>query len=114
VEATAAYAPIDDYGLIGNCHSAALVSSRGSVDWVAGNWQEPESGLWEVRAGHRNFVYGKVMCWVALDRAIDMAEALDLPGDIEHWRAAGRAGRDAPMKRLSPITASAGRSRMAP
>ena len=65
------------------------------VDWVAGNWQQPESGLWEVRGGLRNFVYGKVMCWVALDRAIDMAEALDLPGDIEHWRAAGEQIRAA-------------------
>ncbi len=56
------------------------------VDWVAGNWQQPDSGIWEVRGGLRNFTYGKVMCWVALDRAIDMAEALQLQGNIEHWR----------------------------
>ncbi len=56
------------------------------VDWVIDNWQRPGSGIWEVRGGLRNFVYGKVMCWVALDRAIDMAEALGLPGDLDRWR----------------------------
>ncbi|MDP9314402.1 MAG: glycoside hydrolase family 15 protein [Chloroflexota bacterium] len=59
---------------------------RPLVDWVVDNWQQPDSGIWEVRGGLRNFVYGKVMCWVALDRAIAMAEALGLPGDIERWR----------------------------
>jgi len=34
VKATAFYPAIEDYGLIGNCHSAALVSSRGSIDWL--------------------------------------------------------------------------------
>jgi GH15 family glucan-1,4-alpha-glucosidase len=56
------------------------------VDWVVDNWQQPGSGIWEVRGGLRNFVYGKVMCWVALDRAIDMAEELGLPGDVARWR----------------------------
>src|ERR671933_1997731 len=56
------------------------------VDWVVDNWQQPGSGIWEVRGGLRNFVYGKVMCWVALDRAIDMAEDLGLPGDVARWR----------------------------
>lgn len=60
---------------------------RPLVDWVVENWQRPESGIWEVRGGLRNFVYGKAMCWVALDRAIDIAEELHLPGDIDRWRA---------------------------
>lgn len=59
---------------------------RPLVDWVAGNWQQPESGIWEVRGGLRNFVFGKVMCWVALDRAIDMATDIGLPGDISLWQ----------------------------
>lgn len=59
---------------------------RPLVDWVVDNWKRPGSGIWEVRGGLRNFVYGKVMCWVALDRAIDMAEQLQLPGDLERWR----------------------------
>ena len=60
---------------------------RPLVDWVCENWQQPDSGIWEVRGGLRHFVYGKVMCWVALDRAIDMAAELGLDGDLERWRA---------------------------
>jgi GH15 family glucan-1,4-alpha-glucosidase len=60
---------------------------RPLVDWVVDNWQRPGSGIWEVRGGLRNFVYGKVMCWVALDRALDIAETLGLPGDLERWEA---------------------------
>lgn len=56
------------------------------VEWVADNWNQPENGIWEVRGGRRHFVYGKVMCWVALDRAIDLAENCDLPGDVARWR----------------------------
>lgn len=59
---------------------------RPLVDWVVENWDRPGSGIWEVRGGLRHFVYGKVMCWVALDRAIDMAEQLELPADLERWR----------------------------
>ncbi|MBV9388242.1 MAG: glycoside hydrolase family 15 protein [Chroococcidiopsidaceae cyanobacterium CP_BM_ER_R8_30] len=56
------------------------------LDWVAAHWHEPDNGIWEVRGGQRNFVYGKVMLWVALDCGIDMAESLDLAGDIDRWR----------------------------
>lgn len=57
------------------------------ADWVAANWRRKDSGIWEVRAGVQHYVYSKVMCWVALDRAIQMAERLDLPGDIARWKA---------------------------
>jgi len=56
------------------------------ADWVASNWTRKDSGIWEVRAGAQHYVFSKVMCWVALDRAIRMAEELDLPGDVERWR----------------------------
>ncbi|MBK7554890.1 MAG: glycoside hydrolase family 15 protein [Flavobacteriales bacterium] len=58
---------------------------RPIVDWVAANWDQPENGIWEVRGGRRHFVFGKVMCWVALDRAINLAEQFDLAGDREKW-----------------------------
>jgi len=57
------------------------------ADWVAANWRRKDSGIWEVRAGVQHYVYSKVMCWVALDRAIQMAERLDLPGNIARWKA---------------------------
>lgn len=59
---------------------------RPLADWVASNWDMTENGIWEVRGGRRHFVFGKVMCWVALDRAIDLAEDFDLPGDTAMWR----------------------------
>jgi GH15 family glucan-1,4-alpha-glucosidase len=59
---------------------------RPLVDWVAENWRRPGSGIWEVRGGLRNFVYGKVMMWVALDRGVKLAEGNDLAGDTGHWR----------------------------
>ena len=68
---------------------------RPLVDWVVENWRQPDSGIWEVRGGLRNFVYGKVMCWVALDRAIDMAETLGLDGDLDRWRAERESIRSA-------------------
>src|SRR5690606_30302139 len=57
------------------------------ADWVAANWRRKDSGIWDVRAGVQHEVYGKGMCWVALDRAIQMAERLDLPGNIARWKA---------------------------
>jgi GH15 family glucan-1,4-alpha-glucosidase len=59
---------------------------RTLVDHVCEHWQEPDSGIWEVRGGLRHFVYSKVMCWVALDRGIRAAEQLDLEADLPRWR----------------------------
>ncbi|MGE5379356.1 MAG: glycoside hydrolase family 15 protein [Candidatus Saccharibacteria bacterium] len=56
------------------------------LDWVCDNWQMPDAGIWEVRGGNRNFVYGKAMLWLALDRGIQMFEALRLEGDLDRWR----------------------------
>ncbi|HYA99457.1 MAG TPA: glycoside hydrolase family 15 protein [Ktedonobacteraceae bacterium] len=56
------------------------------IEHVCAHWQEPDSGIWEVRGELRHFVYSKVMCWVALDRGIRAAEQLNLDADIERWR----------------------------
>jgi GH15 family glucan-1,4-alpha-glucosidase len=56
------------------------------VDWVAIHWQEPGSGIWEVRGGLRNFVCSKAMAWVALDRGTKLAEEHSLAGDTTRWR----------------------------
>jgi GH15 family glucan-1,4-alpha-glucosidase len=56
------------------------------VEHVCAHWQEPDSGIWEVRGGPRQFVYSKVMCWVALDRGIRAAEHLQLEADLPRWR----------------------------
>jgi len=59
---------------------------RPMLDWIVEHWQEPGSGVWEVRGAKRHFVYGKAMLWVALDSGVDIAETLHLPGDCDSWR----------------------------
>ena len=59
---------------------------RKVVNFVIDHWNEPDEGIWETRGGRQHFVFSKVMCWVAMDRAIRAATDLDLPGDIETWK----------------------------
>jgi GH15 family glucan-1,4-alpha-glucosidase len=49
-------------------------------------WQEPDSGLWEIRGPPRHFTYSKVMAWVAFDRGIRGVETFGLDGPVERWR----------------------------
>lgn len=58
---------------------------RQIANYVATVWREPDEGLWEVRGGKSHFVYSKVMCWVALDRAIRIAEAYSFEGETDVW-----------------------------
>ena len=53
---------------------------------VCKNWQLKDRGVWEVRGPKQHFVYSKIMCWAALDRAVRLAEALGRDGDVGHWR----------------------------
>ncbi len=55
------------------------------VNWVAGNWRRPDSGIWEVRAGLQHYVLSKVMCWVALDRGVRMAREFSLSAALATW-----------------------------
>ena len=59
---------------------------RRVAQFVVDHWREPDDGIWETRGGRRHFVYSKVMCWVALDRAEKAAVDLGLPGDVGLWR----------------------------
>ncbi|MBN9165006.1 MAG: glucoamylase [Myxococcales bacterium 68-20] len=55
------------------------------VDWVCANWQRPDEGIWETRGGRRQFVYSKLMCWVAIDRAIRLAAKRSFPAPRDRW-----------------------------
>jgi GH15 family glucan-1,4-alpha-glucosidase len=58
----------------------------GMIDWLCDNWDQPEEGIWETRGGRQPFVYGRMMCWVAIDRAIRMAIATGArPAPLEKW-----------------------------
>ncbi|UII80321.1 glycoside hydrolase family 15 protein [Flagellimonas sp. CMM7] len=58
---------------------------RKLVNWVADNWQRKDEGIWEVRGGQNHFVYSKLMSWVALDRAIRLADKRSFPADRDKW-----------------------------
>jgi GH15 family glucan-1,4-alpha-glucosidase len=52
----------------------------------AKQWHNPDMGIWEVRSKALNFVYSKVMCWVALDRGILIAKRYGFDADIQQWK----------------------------
>jgi GH15 family glucan-1,4-alpha-glucosidase len=56
------------------------------ADTAAHQWQDPDQGIWEVRGGPRHFLYSKLMCWVALDRACQLADDLDATSEhLARW-----------------------------
>ena len=56
------------------------------IDWVCENWRRPDAGIWEVRGGPREFLYSRVMCWVAVDRGLRLAEKRSFPAPWDRWR----------------------------
>ena len=69
-----------------NPHRWRLV--RALANRAMREWREPDEGIWEVRGASRHFVYSKVMCWVALDRAITLAELDGFEDEcLPRWRA---------------------------
>jgi GH15 family glucan-1,4-alpha-glucosidase len=83
-EALDAIAKIDSRGLQPAYRGWNALTSL--MDWLCDHWDQPDEGVWETRGGRKNFTYGRVQCWVALDRAIRLAEELGRPGDIVRWR----------------------------
>jgi GH15 family glucan-1,4-alpha-glucosidase len=58
---------------------------RALLNWVCDNWQNEDEGIWETRGGRRNFVYSRLMCWVAMDRGLRLADKRSFPADHERW-----------------------------
>lgn len=56
------------------------------VEFVIDNWQNEGHGIWEVRSGKKRFLHSNLCCWVAIDRAMRIAEDRSLPADLNHWR----------------------------
>ena len=55
------------------------------VEWVCENWDQADEGIWETRGGKQHFTYSRLMSWVAVERAIRIAQARGLPGDVPRW-----------------------------
>ena len=58
----------------------------GCADTAAAQWGEKDRGIWEVRGDPQHFLHSKVMCWVALDRAIALAELLHAADRVDEWK----------------------------
>jgi GH15 family glucan-1,4-alpha-glucosidase len=56
------------------------------LEWLGKNWQRPDEGIWEVRGGPREFLHSRVMCWVAFDRALRLAQKRSLSGPLDVWQ----------------------------
>lgn len=65
------------------------------ADAASRRWRETDQGIWEVRGQPRHFLYSKLMCWVALDRAIAMAAMLRAEDRVDGWRATAEEIREA-------------------
>ncbi|CAN5230352.1 glycoside hydrolase family 15 protein [soil metagenome] len=55
------------------------------VNWVCANYDQPDEGMWEVRGGQQEFLNSRVMCWVAIDRAMRLATKRSFPAPHARW-----------------------------
>ncbi|MEV8561944.1 glycoside hydrolase family 15 protein [Streptomyces sp. NPDC051917] len=62
-------------------------SMRADLDWLADHWDQAGEGIWETRGGRQDFTYGRVMSWVAFDRALRLAESKGWPSASDRWHA---------------------------
>jgi GH15 family glucan-1,4-alpha-glucosidase len=58
---------------------------RDIVDWLVDHWNQPGEGIWETRGGQKDFTYGRLMSWVAFDRAIRLATRRGRPAPMSRW-----------------------------
>ncbi len=67
-------------------HPSAWALQRALLEFLEGNWQRPDEGIWEVRGPRRHFTHSKVLAWVAMDRAVKAVEEHGHHGPVDGWR----------------------------
>jgi alpha,alpha-trehalase len=77
---------LNDY--LGTMDDATRMFLVACADTAAQRWREPDQGIWEIRGEPRHFLYSKLMCWVALDRALSLAGLLHAGDRIAGWSSA--------------------------
>ena len=82
-EAMDAMFAADDHGLP-MAHQGWQAMAKIS-DWLCDNWDQPDEGVWETRGGRKDFTYGRFQSWVALDRAIKLADRHGRPANRAKW-----------------------------
>ena len=73
----------DSYGI--QAAHQGWTALAGIIDWLCEHWDQPDEGIWETRGGQKNFTYGRFQAWVALDRAIRLAQRRARPANVARW-----------------------------
>ena len=60
---------------------------RTSIEWISANWRRKDEGIWEVRGGQQEFLYSRLTSWLAIDRALRIAQRRSLPAPTAAWQA---------------------------
>jgi GH15 family glucan-1,4-alpha-glucosidase len=63
------------------------IELAGHIDWLCDHWDQPDDGIWETRGGRKNFTYGRLQTWIALDRAVRLATRRARPANLARWSA---------------------------
>jgi GH15 family glucan-1,4-alpha-glucosidase len=96
--AAAAQHQLDVYGWVidtayllakeqGTLHEETWRALSAAADYVADHWRKPDSGIWERRGEPKHYVHSKLMGWLALDRAMRVADVLDKQDDrLQEWK----------------------------
>ena len=71
---------------LGELDSVTQQFLAAAADMAASQWNEKDQGIWEIRGEPRDFLYSKLMCWVALDRAVSLSEHLDAADRVDAWK----------------------------
>ncbi|MCI4372063.1 MAG: glycoside hydrolase family 15 protein [Thermoplasmata archaeon] len=94
---------LDSARLLEHVDPAFVRDRWATIEWLAQRtvdlWSLPDSGIWEFRTRPAQYVHSKLMCWVALDRAIQLAQAFGKTDPIDRWRRAAEEIRAAILSR---------------
>ncbi|MGC5311786.1 glycoside hydrolase family 15 protein [Micromonospora zamorensis] len=82
-EALSAIHVADAYGLRSSYQ--AWRNTVRLIDWLCDHWDSPDEGIWETRGDRQDFTYGRLMSWVAVDRATRLAQRYGVPADTDRW-----------------------------
>jgi GH15 family glucan-1,4-alpha-glucosidase len=84
---------------LGDLHPEIQQFIADLADTAARRWKETDSGMWEMRGEPRHHLSSKVLCWVALDRAVRLADRLGMHAKVDEWTAERDLIRDAVLER---------------
>lgn len=69
----------------GNLNEAMKNFVKRLVDYCCIHWREKDAGIWESRGGYKHNTYSKLMCWVGIERGINIARRLNINADLKYW-----------------------------